>query len=160
MIFQDARRGCSEICCKGATIVPGTVMALSWPAVWVRWEGRASYLPWRLRVLRGLRRGLQPYQACCLGFRPPLNNGGPVGICMTALEVLVSRASLIRTRGVTIAVAQRNAYNHVHVTRELYKIYCEMAEAAVEVCVACAQPVLVATKRRRFKSASSSHNIE
>ena len=32
-----------------------------------------------------------------------------------------------------------------------------MAEAAVEVCVACAQPVPVATKRRRFRSASLSH---
>ena len=57
------------------------------------------------------------------------------------------------------SVAQRNviiAYTHVcvtmdnivrgyyiihGVTRELYKIYCEMAEAAVEVCVACAQLV-------------------
>ena len=40
---------------------------------------------------------------------------------------------------------------------ELYKIYCEMAETAVEVCVACAQPVPVAIKRRRFRSASLSH---
>ena len=34
-----------------------------------------------------------------------------------------------------------------------------MAEAAIEVCVACAQPVPVATKRRRFRSTSSSHAL-
>ena len=44
---------------------------------------------------------------------------------------------------------------HARVTQ----IYCEMAEAAVEVCVACAQPVPVATKRRRFRSASLSHAL-
>ena len=32
-----------------------------------------------------------------------------------------------------------------------------MAEAQVEVCVACAQPVPIASNRRRFRSASSSH---
>ena len=52
-----------------------------------------------------------------------------------------------------------SVYNHVYITQDFncYANNCEMAEAQVAVCMACARPVPVATNRRRFKSASSSH---